>query len=83
MSLKMRIWREVEQYTWTANNTYILDGYVFLEDGGKLTIEAGTVIKGMSTPTTADPASALIISRGAMIVAERNSGCSDYIYYLT
>ncbi|MCB0689065.1 MAG: T9SS C-terminal target domain-containing protein, partial [Saprospiraceae bacterium] len=56
--------------TWTADNVYVLDGYVFLEDGGKLTIEPGTIIKGMSTPSSADPASALIISRGAQIFAE-------------
>ncbi len=29
--------------TWEARNTYILQGYVFIT-GGKLTIEAGTVI---------------------------------------
>jgi len=58
-----------ESYTWTADNVYIVDGYVFLEEGGVLTVEPGTVIKGMSTPTTADPASALIISRGAKIFA--------------
>ncbi len=56
--------------TWTADNVYILDGYVFVEAGGVLTIEPGTVIKGLSSPTTADPASALIVSRGAKILAE-------------
>ncbi len=58
-----------QTYDWTANNTYILDGYVFVEEGAVLNIAAGTVIKGMSTPTTADPASALIISRGGTINA--------------
>ena len=58
-----------ETYNWTANNTYILDGYVFLEDGGVLNIAPGTVIKGMSIPSTTDAASALIISRGAQINA--------------
>ena len=55
---------------WTANNIYLLDGFVFLESGGTLNIEAGTVIKGMTTPSTGDNASALIISRGAKIIAE-------------
>ncbi len=58
-----------ETYDWTANNTYILDGYVFLEEGGVLNIAPGTVVKGMSTPSTTDAASALIISRGAKINA--------------
>ena len=33
---------------WTANNTYHLDGSVFVNAGTTLYIEAGTVIKGMS-----------------------------------
>ncbi|MCB9081180.1 MAG: T9SS type A sorting domain-containing protein [Lewinellaceae bacterium] len=58
-------------YEWTPNNTYFLDGYVFLEAGSKLTIQAGTVIKGINTPTNGvDKASALIITRGAQIFAE-------------
>jgi hypothetical protein len=56
-------------YTWTADNEYLLDGLVFLEAGGTLTIEAGTVIKGIETPTTGELASALIISQGAKIYA--------------
>lgn len=58
-----------QTYTWTSDNEYFLDGSVFLEDGGVLNIEAGTVIKGMETPTTGDNASALIIARGAQIFA--------------
>lgn len=56
--------------TWTANNEYILDGYVFLEAGGTLTIEPGTVVKGIADPSNGDNASALIISRGAKLFAE-------------
>src|SRR3990172_1448953 len=55
---------------WTGNSTYLLDGFVFVEEGAVLNIEAGTVIKGKATPTTGDNASALIISRGAQIFAE-------------
>jgi len=54
--------------TWTNDNTYILDGFVFVNDGDTLTIEAGTVIKG--APGTQADASALIVARGAYIVAE-------------
>lgn len=32
--------------TWTANNTYLLDGFVHVMDGATLTIEAGTTIYG-------------------------------------
>lgn len=56
-------------YNWTKDNVYILDGFVFLEAGGVLNIEAGTVIKGKAVPTTADNASALIITVGAKIFA--------------
>lgn len=57
-------------YNWTNDNVYLLDGYVFLEEGGVLNIEAGTVIKGLSNPSNTDVASALIITRGAQIFAE-------------
>ena len=53
--------------TWTANNTYILNGYVFVSAGQVLTIEAGTVIKG-AAGSGAD-ASALIVAKGGQIFA--------------
>lgn len=56
-------------HNWTSNNTYVLDGNVFLEAGGVLNIEAGTVIKGNPVPTTGDLASNLIITKGAQINA--------------
>lgn len=58
-----------QTYTWTANNTYILDGLVFLEPGGVLNIEAGTVVKFTDRPDLGNP-SALVITRGAKIYAE-------------
>ncbi len=54
--------------TWYSDTVYMLDGFVFLEEG-TLTIEAGTVIKGKEVPSTGDNASALIITKGAMIHA--------------
>ncbi len=57
-----------ETVTWTSDNTYVLDKFVFVEDGAVLNIEAGTVIKG--TPGQGENASALIISRGGRIFAE-------------
>jgi Secretion system C-terminal sorting domain len=58
-----------ETKTLTANNTYLLDGLVYVEDGAVLNIEAGTVIKGKEVPTTGDNTSALIIARGGKINA--------------
>ena len=43
-------------------------GFIFVNDGDVLTIEAGTVIKGQ--PGQGAGASALIIARGAQIMAE-------------
>ncbi|MEX2402462.1 MAG: T9SS type A sorting domain-containing protein [Rhodothermales bacterium] len=53
--------------TWTADNTYVLDGFVFVEDGSSLTIEAGTVVKGK--PGQGENAAALIVARGGKIFA--------------
>ena len=58
-----------QTYNWTADNIYLLDGFVFLEEGGILNIAPGTVVKGKESPTTNDNASALIITRGAQIFA--------------
>lgn len=57
--------------TWTAGTEYLLDGLIFVEDGATLTIEAGTVIKGVEAGniTTNDGAAALIVRRGATIIA--------------
>ncbi len=53
---------------WTGDNTYVLDGFVFVGPGETLTIGAGTVVKGM--PGQAENASALIVARGGKIYAE-------------
>lgn len=50
--------------TWTSNNIYILDGWVYVKAGATLTIEPGTIIKGdFATKGT------LIIERDAKIYA--------------
>lgn len=54
--------------TWTANNIYILQGLVFVNDGQTLTIEPGTIIKGRAGQ--GENASALIVARGGKIMAE-------------
>jgi len=54
--------------TWTADKTYLLDGFCFVNSGQTLTIEPGTVIKGK--PGQGADASALIIAQGGKIMAE-------------
>ncbi len=51
--------------TWTADNTYILQGFVYVTNGAMLTIEPGTLIKG-------DKGSkgSLIVTRGSKIIAD-------------
>lgn len=57
-----------QTYNWTKNNVYVLDGVVYLEDGGTLNIEAGTVVKFTPRADVGNP-SALVICRGAKIYA--------------
>ena len=52
---------------WTKDNTYVLDGFVFVNDGQTLNIQAGTVIQGK--PGEGSEASALIVARGGKIEA--------------
>ncbi len=51
--------------TWQAKDTVYMDGYVYVKSGAVLTIEPGTLIKGVT-----DSKAALIIERGAQIIAE-------------
>ena len=53
---------------WTADNQYILDGFVYVETNEVLNIEAGTVIYGKEG--TGAGASALVVARGGKIYAE-------------
>lgn len=57
-----------QQVTWTADNTYVLNGFVFVDSSATLTIRPGTVIKGK--PGQGANASALIVARGGKIYAE-------------
>lgn len=59
--------------TWTANNVYILDGFVYVKPGVTLSIEPGTLIKGAKTPDGSAlgyRAGCLIIEPGAKIYAQ-------------
>ncbi len=54
--------------TWTSDRDYLINGFVFVNDGQTLTIEAGTVIRGKTGQGSL--ASALIVARGGTIIAE-------------
>jgi hypothetical protein len=57
--------------TWISGNEYLLDGLIFVDSTITLIIEAGTVVKAKESAniTTGDGASALIIRRGAKLIA--------------
>jgi len=57
-----------DDVTLDADSTYVIEGFVFVEDGATLTIPAGTVLKG--APGAGLESSALIIARGGKIMAQ-------------
>lgn len=59
---------ESNTYTMISGNTYVLDGFVFVQEGQTLVIEPGTIIKGR--PGQGGGASAIVVSRGGRIEAE-------------
>lgn len=54
--------------TWLTGKTYLLEGFVFVNEGQTLTIEPGCIIKGKAGQ--GENASALIVARGGKILAE-------------
>ncbi|MEZ5014210.1 MAG: hypothetical protein R2794_07955 [Chitinophagales bacterium] len=60
--------------TWTNNNIYLLNGFVYVEDGATLTIQAGTLIKGdkLSKGT-------LIITKTGTIIAQ-GTACEPIVF---
>ncbi len=57
--------------TWTAGNEYVLTNITYVTSGATLTIEPGTVIRGLSDAATpgANNAGALVVTTGSKIVA--------------
>ncbi len=51
--------------TWSNSNEYLLDGLIFVDGGATLTIEAGTVVRGVLNTdiTTGDGAAALVVRK--------------------
>lgn len=57
--------------TWTSDNEYDLDGKVYVTSGATLTIQPGTLIKGLPALNgLPENASALVITRGSKINAQ-------------
>lgn len=54
--------------TWETGNVYILAGRIAVVNGVTLTIEPGVIVKGQAG--TAENATALIIARGGMLMAQ-------------
>lgn len=50
--------------TWTSGNTYLLDGWVYVDNNVTLTIQPGTIIRGSKVNQ-----GALIIERGGKLIA--------------
>lgn len=59
---------------WTCDKTYILDQKIYVNAGSVLVIQPGTIIKGTAIPS-ASLAAALIIERGAKIIAAGTQEC--------
>lgn len=66
----------------TCDKTYIIDQKIYVDSLQTLTIAPGTVLKGRTAPDGATPgvpdpakASALVISRGAKIIADGSADC--------
>ena len=53
--------------TWTNDKVWVLDGFVFVNEGQTLTIEAGTIVKGKSGQ--GEQASALVVAQGGKLIA--------------
>ena len=72
---------EITEVTWTSDFVYNLDNFVYVNDGQTLTIEPGTVIKGLAG--SGEDAAALIVARGGQIFAdgELDDGTIDPIIF--
>ena len=72
---------EVNEVTWTSDNIYRLDNFVFVNEGQTLNIEPGTVIQGL--PGSGADAAALIVTKGGTINAdgETEDGTIDPIIF--
>jgi hypothetical protein len=57
--------------TWTSNNIYVLNEFVFVDSGATLTIEPNTIVKGL--PGQGASAKALIVAKWGTLIADGNA----------
>ena len=71
----------VRDVTWSSDNIYQLDNFVFVDEGETLTIEPGTIVQGL--PGRGADAASLIVTRGGKINAdgEKSDGTIDPIIF--
>jgi hypothetical protein len=55
--------------TWTADKVYVLDRFIYVNSGATLTIEPGTLIKGIKNSAVANGVGAIIVRPGGKISA--------------
>ncbi|MCH1575047.1 MAG: hypothetical protein L7S67_02115 [Flavobacteriales bacterium] len=65
--------------TLSCDNIYLLDGFVYVNEGDVLTIEPGTVIQAKAGQGAS--ASCLIVARGAQILADGTASCPIIFTY--
>jgi len=65
--------------TLTCDSLYVLNGFVYVNDGDVLTVDAGTVIQ--AKPGQGEDASCLIVARGGQIVADGTADCPIVFTY--
>ncbi len=65
--------------TLTCDSIYVLNGFVYVNDGDVLTVEPGTVIQAKSGQ--GENASCLIVARGGQIMADGTSACPIVFTY--
>ena len=67
--------------TWTSDHEYILNGLIYVDNGATLTIQPGTVVRGMADSETAgdNNPGTLIVTRGAKLIA--NGTATDPIIF--
>ena len=74
-NLAAKVNRITSNQTWTADNEYWLDGLITVGSGVTLTIQPGTVIRGMNAISTLNDfrPGALIIEKGGKLMANGTS----------
>jgi len=66
--------------TLTADKVWYIDGPTYVTSGAVLTVEANTLVKGMSEPSGDGSASYLIITKGCQLVADGGGASTSIVF---